>query len=202
MDEPHDTLMQPTLLSRIPATDPEVLKRMEEARAESRHYSAIGRVAAEWSLFETVIDNAAIDLAQVEYNAGICFTAQIAGSARKLDAFIALARFRGAPVKLVSDLCKFAQDVTGVAEQRNRIVHDPWLLNIPTFQIVLKQRRERCSGWKMSRPRLRTCTSSPILSSTSAISLLRCRIVYRTHFVHRPTKVSKAQSSEIVDTIA
>jgi hypothetical protein len=53
--------------------------------------------------------------------------AQIAGSARKLDAYISLARFRGIPKKLTAELCDFAKDSVGLAEQRNRFVHDVWI---------------------------------------------------------------------------
>jgi hypothetical protein len=90
------------------------------------HYAAIGRVAAEWAALETTIDTRSLQLAEIKPEVGICFTAQISGWARKLDAYIAVANWWGA-VKTVKKLNVFAKDTNGLAEQRNRIVHDPWV---------------------------------------------------------------------------
>jgi hypothetical protein len=61
------------------------------------------------------------------YDVGFCFTAQIAGSARKIDAYIALAQLRGAKQN-INSLHDFAKNTTSLAERRNRIVHDPWIV--------------------------------------------------------------------------
>jgi len=90
------------------------------------HYAAIGRVAAEWASFEVTVDTASLNMADMDAKTAACFTAQIQGSARKLDAYIALARLRGA-TKTIEELNKFAKDTQGLQEQRNRIVHDPWV---------------------------------------------------------------------------
>jgi hypothetical protein len=90
------------------------------------HYAAIGRVASEWAAFETTIDSRAIALAGLSPELAVCFTAQIAGWTRKLDAYISIARLCGM-VKAQSKLNIFAKDTQGLAEQRNRIVHDPWV---------------------------------------------------------------------------
>lgn len=93
--------------------------------AAIQHFAAIGQVAATSALLETFLDTLALELADITSEAGLCFTAQIAGSARKMDAYIAVARFRGAK-KIVPDLEKFAKVTAALAERRNRIVHDPW----------------------------------------------------------------------------
>jgi hypothetical protein len=95
-------------------------------RAATLHLSAIGLVESGWAGFESMIDSYAILLAQIPYDVGLCFTAQVMGSSRKLDAYIALARLRGAAI-LAGDLEKFAKDTAGLAERRNRVVHDPWI---------------------------------------------------------------------------
>jgi hypothetical protein len=59
------------------------------------HYAAIGRVAVEWSDLEFMIDIATLRLAKIKHQMGVCLTAQIAGSGRKLDAYMSLAQFRG-----------------------------------------------------------------------------------------------------------
>jgi hypothetical protein len=90
------------------------------------HYAAIGRVAVEWSSFEANIDLYSLRLAGFNQEEGICFTAQIAGSGRKLDAYIAIAQVRGLKAATVKKLHVFAADTQGLAEQRNRVVHDSW----------------------------------------------------------------------------
>ena len=90
------------------------------------HYAAIGRVASGWAALEATIDTASIHLADITPNVGVCFTSQIAGTGRKIDAYIALARLQGAS-KTISALNEFAKDTQGLSEQRNRIIHDPWI---------------------------------------------------------------------------
>jgi hypothetical protein len=103
-----------------PTTTQANLSKFNQAsRAEAQHYSAIGRVAAAWSYFEATIDTASIALAQIGGEKGVCFTAQIAGSARKLDAYIARARLSGISKKLISDLCQFADGTHSLNERRN-----------------------------------------------------------------------------------
>lgn len=90
------------------------------------HYAAIGQVAAEWAEFEILLDISTLMLAKIKMKLGFCLTAQIAGSARKLDAYIALAQQLGADKKTIKTLNTFAKDTVGLAEQRNRTVHDSW----------------------------------------------------------------------------
>jgi hypothetical protein len=88
-------------------------------------YAAIGHVVVEWSDFEFLVDISTLTLAKINNRMGCCLTAQIAGSARKLDAYISIAQFLGAK-KNVKALNTLAKDAQGLAEQRNRIVHDSW----------------------------------------------------------------------------
>jgi hypothetical protein len=67
----------------------------------------------------------ALMLAQIPQQTGLCLTAQIGGSARKLDAYIAIARLRGAD-KFMGELDALAKATTALSERRNRVVHDPW----------------------------------------------------------------------------
>jgi hypothetical protein len=90
------------------------------------HYAAIGRVAVEWAAFEANIDFYSLRLADFNKEEGICFTAQIAGSGRKLDAYISIAQYRGVGKATAKKLHSFASDTAGLAEQRNRIIHDSW----------------------------------------------------------------------------
>ena len=102
----------------------------EEFTAEEsnviRHFTAVGMIATAWASIELILDSYALALAGLgETEVAQCFTAQVIGSARKIDAYIAVAMFKGA-TKLAGELDSFAKDTAGLAEQRNRIVHDPW----------------------------------------------------------------------------
>jgi hypothetical protein len=91
-----------------------------------RHYAAIGKVATKWAALEAEIDIRTVLLAGFDADTGACLTAQIAGPARKLDAYIALARLRGASDDTMKKLGKFLEQTFSIGEKRNRIVHDQW----------------------------------------------------------------------------
>jgi len=90
-----------------------------------QHYATVGVVASGWAGFEFFLDSSALELGRVPLQAGLCFTSQVIGSSRKLDAYIAIARLRGAD-KFMGELDKFAKETVKLSERRNRIVHDPW----------------------------------------------------------------------------
>lgn len=94
--------------------------------AEIQHYAAIGHVAAKWSRFEHIIDNWILGYGEISPQIGVCIASQIPGHGRKLDAFIALARVKRPKHKRGDDLGAFCKDANGLAEQRNRVVHDYW----------------------------------------------------------------------------
>jgi hypothetical protein len=96
-----------------------------QREASARHLSAVGAVASLWSNFEITIDTYSLELGRLPRQAGYCLTSQIAGSGRKLDAYVAIARLRGAD-KFASTLEQFLKDTAALAERRNRVVHDPW----------------------------------------------------------------------------
>jgi hypothetical protein len=110
---------------------------------EAAHFSAIGFVASEWAALEVRIDQATLQLSRISVQVGFCLTAQIAGIARKLDAYTAIARHRVGD-GFLSELRKFKNDATGLAEQRNRVVHDPW-----TFQLGSTKRLEITARGKL-----------------------------------------------------
>lgn len=102
---------------------------------EMIHYAAIGSAASEWAWLEQWIDFKTLELGKIPVGTGLCLTAPIAGAGRKLDAYIALARHLGAQ-KSLKQLNEFAKTLTSLGERRNRIVHDPWIVN----------RKERAAG--------------------------------------------------------
>jgi hypothetical protein len=69
-------------------------------------------------------------LMDVPAEIGVCVTSQIAGT-RRLDAFIALARFRGAKAKWNDKLELIAKQAVRLGERRNMALHDVWDLSTP-----------------------------------------------------------------------
>jgi len=120
------------LLSSIPPLSEDALRILRSAPMLAKLYEAIGRVAAAWSYLEALIDTASIEIVPIPAEIGVCFTAQIAGSGRKLAAYISLARYsRKLSGKLIQELDEFAQATARVAERRNRYVHDVWVYDYP-----------------------------------------------------------------------
>ena len=98
----------------------------DDRDVSDEHYAAVGKVASAWALFEGLVDVSIWQVAGLNPQNGACITAQITGSARKLDALISLVRHHHGDAA-VAKLNKIAQTSQGLAEQRNRIVHDPWI---------------------------------------------------------------------------
>ncbi len=112
-----------------PVTDMAKFMDFANGKIASDHLAAIGTVAAKWSLFEALIDTASVRLARITPEIGVCFTAQIAGSARKLDAYISLSRFRHISEEMIADLTRFAKKTHDLSLMRNRIIHDVWVFD-------------------------------------------------------------------------
>jgi hypothetical protein len=107
--------------------DPSKLTPEEiENVAKLQHYAAIGHVAAEWSYFELVIDSWSLSASGIHVQPGVCLTSQIAGHARKLDAFISITRLLNPNHGFGAELDQFCKDANSLAEQRNRTIHDHW----------------------------------------------------------------------------
>ncbi len=123
-----------------PSSEPEFEADVRDI--ESLHYATVGRVITEWSWFELWLDYKTIELGKIQFEVGLCVTAQIAGSSRKLDAYIALARFLGVKKEL-RKLNKFAEATKSLAEKRNRVVHDPWLVDkyAPAMRLEVTARK-------------------------------------------------------------
>ena len=94
--------------------------------AQLLHYAAVGSVASEWAWFELWVDFKILELGKIPFEAGLCITSQVSGSARKLGAYIALARHLGVQ-KALRNLNIFVKVTARLSERRNRVIHDPWV---------------------------------------------------------------------------
>src|SRR6266446_9476014 len=94
-------------------SSPQFLAQSEDTRS---YLAAVGLIASNWAGFELSIDMSALMLAGIPQQVGLCLTAQISGSARKFDAYIAIARLRGAD-KFMGELDALAKATTALAER-------------------------------------------------------------------------------------
>jgi hypothetical protein len=99
--------------------------RYDPLADDDPHYTVIGLVASLWGILESSIDGSIAQFAFTEERAMACVTAQLIGPAKRMDALIALVRYRGGGPQLISELKSFQGSIQQLGEDRNRIVHDP-----------------------------------------------------------------------------
>ena len=89
------------------------------------YYTGVGRIAVAWAFFETHVNRAIWELANVEQYAGACITSQIIQSGPRFRALIALVNFRGGKAGTIKKLNSMSNGVDSLARRRNRFAHDP-----------------------------------------------------------------------------
>jgi hypothetical protein len=155
----------PPDIRRWQATD---LKAMANMRLGNLHFAVIGRIAALWAHFESVIDSRLFAFANLKPETGVCFTGQMIGIRPRVDAFIALVRQLGADKRWNPALEKFASDARGLAEQRNRAVHDVWQMDDP----AQPQRLEATARRKVRLEKIHVPTEELIALADSIDNLI------------------------------
>ena len=100
------------------------------------YFIAIGRVANAYSQLEFKMNDAFWELANVARSAGVCMTAQMIGPAPRNRCLLALITFRNASPALITEFNKIGKKIESVAARRNRYVHDPFVLNPDTGEIL------------------------------------------------------------------
>src|SRR5262245_35397875 len=91
--------------------------------------AAIGAVATSWALLEYRINQVIWAFSNVDDEDGACITAQIPSVGPRLRALVALAHRRRISEPLIKKLNSFTTDVDALGRQRNRVVHDPWVVS-------------------------------------------------------------------------
>jgi hypothetical protein len=69
-------------------------------------------------------------LIDTDTDRGACVTAQIQGWVGKLNAIYSLASLLGVDKKVLKNIEKYTHKTNGIAQYRNRIVHDPWMMGL------------------------------------------------------------------------
>jgi hypothetical protein len=104
-------------------------------------YALVGRVAAEWANYESILDRIIWKLADLSGPRGACITAQLMGAGVRLVTITSLANHRGIMQKISDTIGELENRTYSLQENRNRADHDPWFLETPTN--VVKQHRSQ-----------------------------------------------------------
>lgn len=124
-------------------------------RSPSNHMEYVGLISSQWATLEFYINSTIHVLAGVKHEVGACMTANLGSIHMKLRTLQALLELYEVNPKLLKEIKKFQDRVSGTADKRNRVVHDPWLPIIsPTLsgmgQFISKaDRKGREFGSKM-----------------------------------------------------
>ena len=97
-------------------------------------YALVGRVAAEWSQLEHILDLTIWELMGGDKQISACVTAQIMGVGPRCNAIKTLGSARGLSDVLLKPFRTLRGDAYPIADKRARIVHDPWFLEVYTAQ--------------------------------------------------------------------
>jgi hypothetical protein len=99
---------------------------------DEEHAAAIGRVAAAWASFELAVNMHICILANFPVEEGMCVIAQIFSTPSRIRALLSLVHLSGGSKTLLKKLTNFEQRTHALAEKRNRIIHDPWMIGTET----------------------------------------------------------------------
>jgi hypothetical protein len=94
-------------------------------------YAAIGHAACAWSWFEHLVDITIAKMADENIDVVFTLLAQLGSIHAKFDALIAMVQWEersAIPAHLVKKLVRFSNEIRPLAIRRNRIIHDPVVL--------------------------------------------------------------------------
>jgi hypothetical protein len=107
--------------------------------------AAIGRALSAWARFEYEIDELIWELARLEPTEGACLTAQFYTVATRFNSLMALARVQKISDAQIKRLNVIRRKSDALAEQRNRLAHDPWFYGFDTQETYRLQKTARAT---------------------------------------------------------
>lgn len=102
---------------------------------EHPFYATIGRVAAEWTRLEHILDLIIWELASIEPVIGAGITAQLLGAGNRFRSILALGTHRNLNEKVLERTRRLMRWSFDPGEARNRIVHDAWFIQPTSGQL-------------------------------------------------------------------
>jgi hypothetical protein len=109
-------------------------RRYERPPDDHTIFHLVGRVAAEWARLEYSLDRVIWSLSYTICPRPACLTAQFMGTTPRYRALIAQLRLRSCSepefAKYIPRIEKMMTQTYEPQDQRNRIIHDPWLVDV------------------------------------------------------------------------
>lgn len=105
------------------------------------YFTRIGAICAEWAAFEARLDQTIQLLSGMEPAVAAAITSQINGPVPRMRVILSLLEVKGASQAVRDKLVAYMNKTHGIADQRNRVVHDPWLYEWTTDNV-----QQRVSG--------------------------------------------------------
>ena len=105
---------------------PSGVQQMSGTEDGQRHFAAVGRIVSNWAYLELVIDDWCARISDINPEVAACFSSQVIGSMRKLDALSAISHLYRLEPELAKNLKTLSDKVRAASEKRNRYVHDSW----------------------------------------------------------------------------
>lgn len=116
----------PSERGRLVSASIDILDDEHANKALEPHFIAIGQVAAYWAQLEFEINAMIWSLASIDQQTGMCLTSQFTTIQSRARALLSIFRLRGGSETVAKEVNRFfVNEVDPVAQQRNRIVHDP-----------------------------------------------------------------------------
>jgi hypothetical protein len=123
----------------------------------------IASIASGWATIEYHVNHSIWIVAQLDHPTGACLTSQVHSLHSKLSSLLSLLKLYRAPDRIITRVNKFAETIRGPQEQRNRVIHDVWLMD------------NRNPG---SMGRMETTAAKKLEFSVKDVSLEKLRAIY------------------------
>jgi hypothetical protein len=94
-----------------------------------KYADTIASIANQSATIEFYVNHSIWIVADIDSPSGACITSQIYTLQGRLSALLALLKLHRAPDNLIKRVNKFSEKVRGPSENRNRILHDIWLVD-------------------------------------------------------------------------
>lgn len=99
-------------------------------------YVKVGLIASEWAHLEHILDLIIWEICKIDHATLACLTAQIMGVGPRCKAIIALCGRVGISDEIIlKKIRKLMSDSYGPADERARVVHDPWYIRSDDNQV-------------------------------------------------------------------
>jgi hypothetical protein len=160
------------------------------------HFAALGKVANAWADLEQGLSFCCAALIGCEPELAFCLTSQMIGPGKRLDALLALMRYRDVSQDVYKRMKALAGPIQGLGEERNRCLHDHW-----TAKPVLDEGLEELSPDKDKLGPFSIAGLLTGLKVPRAYAPHRFQVTARRELVHEYKRTDTSELLRLVERI-